>query len=229
MRMGSGARPDRGGWPLGLFGMIALAVAVEASVALREGELRGVVHWDWRLAVRVARGREAIGAKVLCFGDSPVKYAVQPRVLGDQLGGRPYNLAILAGLAPSSFFLLQHALGAGARPSVAVVDFAPTTLEASPSLEAGNWSELLSPGEAIDLARSARDFELFGAIMARLHCRGALALSDDLAPIIDRLVSGGDASLWVAMPKARAQPSGLADEGSDPRCVARNPPASARR
>ena len=147
--------------PLGLLGMLALAAAIERYEVRAEPGFLSVHGASWRVA-----GREGIRAArrcaVLCFGDSLVKLGVLPRVLEARSGRPAYNLAVLNGPAPASFFLLRRALAAGARPEAIVVDFAEGILADGPSSPTRPypWADLLDLGEALELAWTARDPDL---------------------------------------------------------------------
>jgi len=164
---GTQRRPPRSRLPWGLLGMIALVIAAEGAVTRHADAVTRPEGWDWWLSGRAARG-EAAGSKVLCFGDSLVKYGLQPRVLEARLGRPVRSLALSSGSAPSSYFLLKRALDGGARPEAVIVDFAREILDDGP-LAADRpfpWGELLSPREALELAGSVRNAEALGSILA---------------------------------------------------------------
>src|SRR5690348_14836409 len=114
--------PRRPTVPLGLLGMLALIAAIEASVSRLDDALTTVWAAGWRASGRSAT-REARDCDLLCLGDSLVKFGVVPSVLDARLGTRSYNLAAHAAQAPLSYFLLQRALRAGARPRTILIDF----------------------------------------------------------------------------------------------------------
>ena len=147
--------------------MIALVVAAEGAINLHADAVTRPEGWDWWLAGRAARD-EAAACKVLCFGDSLVKYGLQPRVLEARLGRPVRSLALSSGSAPASYFLLRRALEGGARPDAVVVDFSREILDDGPlSTERPfPWGELLSPREALELAGSARNAEFLASILA---------------------------------------------------------------
>ena len=160
-------RRPRAAAPWGLIGALALMIAAECCLSGHADAITRPESWDWWLSGRAARG-EAAGYKVLCFGDSLVKYGVQPRVLGERLGLPVRNFALCSGPAPASYFLLRRALEGGARPDVVIVDFTRGILDEGPlsTSRPYPWGELLSTGEALELARSARCAGLFGSIQA---------------------------------------------------------------
>ncbi len=159
------ARPRRTA-PIGLLGAIAIAVAIESSVAGRALDLLSDTAWDWRTAGEAARSRKIRDAEILCAGDSLVKLSVAPTVLRDRLGRPARSLAIANGRAPSTYFLLKRALDSGARPRVLVIDFMPHLLALDHREPARYWPELLSVAEAADLCRTAGDAPFFGRILA---------------------------------------------------------------
>ncbi len=152
-------------WPLGLIGMVVLVVAVEAYIGRHAFRFTNTATLSWNLSDTAARG-EASKAEVLCFGDSLVKHGMIPEVLEAKLGKRVYNVSICAASAPASYFLLKHALDAGARPQSIIVDFMPDLLSGSPRHSSRNWPEILNYRELIELARAGRDFGFF-VTMAR--------------------------------------------------------------
>ena len=136
--------------------MLVMIALGDSLIGRVEPALIGIEPWDWRrtgqAATRAAVVREA---SVLCFGDSLVKLGVQPRLLADGLGGgcQAYNLALCAGRAPASYFLLRRVLEAGAKPSAIVVDFNDSFLAEPPETTLRLYSELLRPGETLELSR----------------------------------------------------------------------------
>ncbi len=171
--------------PVGMLGTIALMVLVELGLG-RTHRFDSDLSESWRLKASAAR-REAVNSDVLCFGDSLVEFALLPQVLEERLGGKAYNLALHAGAPSTSYFLLKHALDAGARPKAIVVDFMPHQIVLNPGHEMirrRSWPELATLGDAVDLWRTLRDGDLFGSIVlgkvfasvrARPEIRGAVA------------------------------------------------------
>ena len=172
--------------PRGLAGMLVLIALGEVMIGKVEPGLIGIEPWDWRRTGQAAsRAAEVRNADVLCFGDSLVKLGVQPRILADGVGGgcQAYNLALCAGRAPASFFLLRRVLEAGAKPSAIVVDFNDTFLAEPPALTLRLYSELLRPSETLELARTIgqSDFaaevltsQALGVVQNRFEIRQAI-------------------------------------------------------
>ena len=150
--------------PRGLIGALVLIGLVELAVG-RFADLpsrpEAVV---WREADRAARS-EAVGADVLILGDSLVKFGLLPGVLAERTGLRAVNLAVSGGMAASSDLLLEHALDAGARPRVVVLECLPRLLQLGPDHDLPYWAEIAGPGESLALAAEARDPELLGGLL----------------------------------------------------------------
>jgi len=164
--MGYGCR-WRAAMPRGLLGMLALIAAVEGFVAYRSdwvdpGSL------EWRFGDRAA-WKKAPGAAVLCLGGSQMRFGLVPQELEDRLGRPVRNLALTAAPPTVAYVLLRHAIRAGARPEVLLVDFSPFLLVRGPRHVAARLPEVVGLGDCLDLGRSARDPELFAAVaLARL-------------------------------------------------------------
>ncbi len=143
--------------PLGLFGMLALIAGVESYVMRHDYDLTTLIASNWEIEGR-APARYAADSKVLCFGDSMVKFGIQPRVLGASLGKPTYNFALYCGSPQASYYMMRRALDAGSRPEAIVVDFQPEFLMGdSMKLLSRAFPELLSVPEAADLCWQARD------------------------------------------------------------------------
>lgn len=150
--------------PRGLIGAVVLVGLVELAVgqfADLPSRPEAVV---WREADRAARS-EAVGADVLILGDSLVKFGLLPGVLAERTGLRAVNLAVSGGMAASSDLLLEHALDAGARPRIVVLECLPRLLQLGPDHDLPYWPEVAGPGEALALAVEARDPELLGGLL----------------------------------------------------------------
>ena len=146
--------------PRGFLGMLVLVALGEWLIARVEPAINGFEPWDWRQTGRAATASADVQrAAVLCLGDSLVKLGIQPKVLASGLGGdrSAYNLALCAGRAPASYFLLRRALAAGARPEALVVDFNDSFLAEPPATTLRLYAELLGPGEARELARAGAE------------------------------------------------------------------------
>jgi hypothetical protein len=72
-------------------------------------------------------------------------------------GQRTFNLAVSAAQAPTTYYLLRHALEQGARPSAIIIEYSPDLLMGSPRESIRNYPVLLEPAELVSLARVARD------------------------------------------------------------------------
>ena len=160
--------------PWGLLGMLASVLFAECWFARNDIHFLGPETASWRLGPRSARER-APAAEVLCFGDSLVKLGVVPKVMERTLNRRVYNLALIAGQPPATFFLLRTALEAGAKPSALIVDYEPHLLSLPPQEKAPLWSELAG---ARDCLRTVLD-DARGVL---LRCRDAGSLPP-LGPI----------------------------------------------
>src|SRR4051794_23517903 len=93
--------------PWGLLGMLALVGAVERTVIRGNLALRNGRAESWGRTARDVK--PARGCDVLLFGDSLVKSGLIPRALGRGTGRSTFNLAVVGGSAPSSYFLLRRA------------------------------------------------------------------------------------------------------------------------
>jgi len=154
----------RCGVPWGLFGMIGLLVAAEQYVARHELDFTSHIPLDWRMSGRAASGQVA-HCKLLCFGDSEVKHAVQSQVIAHRLGRAAYCLAVIGGQPPSSYVLLRRALESGARPAAIVMNAFPSLLACDLRINERQWPELLTMCECAELAWTARDPRLFVTTM----------------------------------------------------------------
>ncbi len=181
--------------PWGLVGMLVLVGLGEAIVGHVEPSIVGVEPWDWRRTGQAASlSPEVRAASVLCFGDSLVKLGVQPRVLEAGLGEnrRAYNLALCAGRAPSSYFLLRRVLEAGARPEALVVDFNDSFLSEPPETTIRLYSELLRFEEARELARTMARPDFASTVLTFQGLRVAKNRFEIRRAIIDALLGRPD-------------------------------------
>ncbi len=147
----------------GFAGMIALVVAVEVFVGLRR-DLADPVGLEWRGGDKAIRGR-AKQADVLCLGDSMMKYGISASVLEARLGRRVANFAMTAAPASASYFALSHAIEAGARPRLILVDYAPFLLLPGYQLNQRYLADAFDLKDSLDLAWSSADFEVGGAML----------------------------------------------------------------
>lgn len=187
--------------PAGLFGMLALVVAVEATLARHVLEFRSPATTSWTLSSRAAR-RQARGASILCLGDSLIKHGVLPAVVRERTGLPAYNLAVCAAQAPADDFLLRRALRAGARPTAVVINFSPDLMAGGPRYLLRNWPELLGLRECLELAIRDHSPDLFTelalaltlpSVRGRFEARQAIAgafRGDRRSPRADNLRHG---------------------------------------
>ena len=155
--------------PLGFLGTLVLIAVVEAAIMQHDDDFTTLVAANWAQAAATP-ARHGAAAEVLCFGDSMVKFGVQPRVLGAALGRRVYNFALYCGPPETSFYQLQRAFAAGARPAAVLVDFQPEILACDNlTVTSRTLPEILGLGELFDLCRFARNPARFGEfVVARL-------------------------------------------------------------
>jgi hypothetical protein len=162
----------RDGLPWGLVGMLALVVSIERYVARHPDDFTRTDPANWRFSARAARGAEA-KADILCLGDSLVKFGVQARVVAHATGRRAVNLAVFGGHMPATYFVLEHALRAGARPEAILVDCQDGPIprvhrrDRPDGLQVNmrSWPELLTASDCFDLSCTARDAGFFAEVM----------------------------------------------------------------
>ncbi len=151
-------RPCSRSLPLGVLGMVALIFAVEATIMRHDFDLTTLVASNWQLEGKAPTRQHAAKAEILCFGDSMVKFGVQPRVLGGSLGKSVYNFALYCGPPMTSFYQLERVLDAGAKPAAVLVDFQPEILMCDAlQVTSRTMPEILGFGELVDLCWTARD------------------------------------------------------------------------
>jgi hypothetical protein len=155
-------------FPLGLCSMVALIMASERFLAPRvhTTDPVGRVEMSWKESATAAGGPEA-RADILCLGDSLIKLGILPRVLEVGLGKSVYNLGVLGGQAPSSYFLLRRVLEQGIRPRALLIDFSEDLLTLAPALNPTCWADSVGCRQGLELAWHSRDPAL--AISAGLH------------------------------------------------------------
>jgi hypothetical protein len=158
--------------PLGLIGAAGLILVLEWLVVHHgiAASPHSRLTSSWRSARRAAAGPEG-QAEILCFGDSLIKLGILPRALEARLGATAYNLAVLGGQAPSSYFLLRQALEEGHRPRAVIVNFSPLLLATDPRFNCDGWIALASPRDRMALAWRSRD----PVLAAMLIVHGVLA------------------------------------------------------
>lgn len=161
-----GRAPRR--WPAGFVGALSIAVAVEVGLSQSSRGVEALSAADWGRA-RAAASREATAADVLCVGDSLVKCGIIPDAIEARLDCPAYNLAVLGGPPPATYFLLKRALGSGARPRAIVVDAKASQLSGKDyRVAVDDWATLLDPVDALRFARDDRDPGLFGLYLVHL-------------------------------------------------------------
>ena len=144
-------------WPTGLLGMLVLVVGVESSLMGHDYDFTTLIASNWRIEGR-APARVAARNEILCFGDSMVKFGVQPRVLGARVGKSSYNFALYCGSAASSYYMLERSFASGAKPAAVVVDFQPELLMGdSMRILSRVYPELLTFRELTELCWEAHD------------------------------------------------------------------------
>lgn len=164
--------------PRGLLGMLLIVAVVERWVSARYLDYTDPASLGWRTSVEAA-GVEAVGADVLCLGDSLAKHGLLPAVISAQTGRSSYNLAAPAAPAAMTYLTLTRALDAGARPRAIVVDFAPDLLAGGPTYQERSWPEVLTAREAASLAIDARGSRLLAKVVLGrwlATCRGRFEL-----------------------------------------------------
>jgi hypothetical protein len=94
-----------------------------------------------------------------------VKLGVVSSILHQKTGLSAYNLANIAGHAPTTFFLLRKVLRQAVKPEAILVDFEPSLLHADPCEETHSISEVAELRDCIELAWTTRDTDLFGRLV----------------------------------------------------------------
>src|SRR5436305_6492372 len=108
--------------PGGLLAAVGLIAALDSALARHPDDFTDVVPANWVYSARAARC-EAVGADVLCLGDSLIKQGLAAPVAGAVLRRPVFNLAVCHGSLPASYFLFRRSLEAGARPRAVVLDY----------------------------------------------------------------------------------------------------------
>jgi hypothetical protein len=225
--------------PIGLAGAAVLVVVLELVVFRPGDDPASFITANWRESGRAAASdRMAVGGEVLCLGDSQVKCGLLPRVLQGRLGLTAYNLAVIGGQAPSSYYLLARALKAGARPRAVVVDFTPSLLASDLRINTGMWPELLGLGECVDLIVTTRDLNIAGPLLVRAVLP-SLRRRDEVRAGVQGLAEGREKAraylrnwrlnagahvLPVRLEPHDLPPRPVPGEGARWRCKSENPP-----
>jgi hypothetical protein len=147
--------------PFGLIGMLGVVAAGERFCGQHELDCASLIPAGWRDTARAVHGRLPDHA-VLCFGDSQVKKGVLPTVIARELGEPAFNLALIGGQPPSSYYVLRKVLNAGYHPAALVFDAYPGLFASDPLINERQWPELLSLGETIELGWQSFDGDLLG-------------------------------------------------------------------
>ncbi|WP_435018975.1 DUF1574 family protein [Tundrisphaera sp. TA3] len=146
--------------------MLALILAIEATLSGHDMGFTYVWHWDWRIYGKAVASK-AKRCDLLLLGDSLVKFGVIPRVVRDRSGMDGFNAALHVGQTSTSYFMLRRALEGGAKPKAILLDLTPHLLAQAPDENNNLWGELLRPGEAFDLAWAmGRDSDFFARTLA---------------------------------------------------------------
>jgi hypothetical protein len=186
----------RGFVPGGLIGMLGLVVAVELFLSRDPRAFTSVDVEQYRFADRASR--KSSGCEVLCFGDSLMKMGLAPRVIESRTGRRSFNLAIVGGQPPTTYYILRHALDADAHPEAILVDFEPRVLQVDPRIFSRGLQEIVSLRECLDLAWTARDPGFFASMALGWSLRSVRARFE----IRDEITS----ALWAWPSPATAVP-----------------------
>ncbi len=187
--------------PLGLIGCLALVAAAEVSVARLDDRWTSVEIHSWRDAGASAATR-AVGADLLCLGDSFIKMGLAAPELERRTGRSSYNLAACAAPAPVAELLLRRALDAGARPSTILVGFDPNLLSQGSGHFERLWPELATWPELARIALWADDGD-FLARVALAKAVPAVKVRAELRAAIVARLAGSALPPFTAAPAAR--------------------------
>jgi hypothetical protein len=147
-----------------VLGMLALIFLIERSIARNTLDFRDLTSWVTAQAAEQTRV-SAVSSELLILGDSLVKFGVQPKVVESRTGRPSYNLAIGAGSAVTTHYILERALEAGARPQALVVDYFQKHLNQDPRTAIREDPELLETPQCLDFAWTSRDPIFLASIM----------------------------------------------------------------
>lgn len=147
--------------------MLALIAVLELGVIRHQDWILHTTHWSWMRVGKAVDLREVRESRILCFGDSMIKNGILPRTIEAKSGKPAYNLSLLGGHSPASYFLLDRALRAGAKPETVIVDFERARLARAPNDPEDNypWASLLTVAESLDLAWISHDAALGGRLV----------------------------------------------------------------
>jgi hypothetical protein len=146
---------------MGLLGMLALIVGVESLLMEHDYDFTTLIASNWRIEGQ-APSRVAAKNEILCFGDSMVKFGLQPKILGATIGKPSYNFGLYCGSPASSYYMLKRSFDSGSKPAAVVVDFQPELIMTD-SLKILNrvYPELLTFYETAELCWKARNPDRF--------------------------------------------------------------------
>ncbi len=188
-------------WPAGFAGLLGIVLLVECAIALVGRDLGLLMTADWRRTPRDASGRTAAGAEILCFGDSLIKTGIVPAAIEARLDQTAYNLAALGVPSPGSYFLLNRALAAGARPRAIIYDANESLLWlTSPRECVTAWADLIGPADALELARDDGDPGFFGLYLVH-HLIPSVRLRHDLRRAIGDILAGRAPTMEIPYPR----------------------------
>lgn len=163
------SRPKRGRFPLGFAGALVLVTSVEWGVVRPRADLSGFIASSWGESARaVEPGGEALGAEVLCLGDSQIKGGLIPSVLEARLGRSAYNLGAIGGQPALAYFLLKRAVENGARPKALVLGFYPGLLASDLTINLRALPEALNARACLDLVRVGWSRKLTAPLLLRV-------------------------------------------------------------
>ena len=151
-------------WPLGLFGMLAIVVAVEFWLADNRKWFTFNHEVAWLNADLHVRA--AAGCEVVAFGDSLVKHGVIPPVMEERLGSgrKAYNLAI-SGTSPlCHYILLKRLLAIPGVPPPKALLIDGELLDSKPLEPSQPWADLVTFRELAGLIRTHGEIPFFSAV-----------------------------------------------------------------
>lgn len=156
----------RGRFPAGLLGAVAIAAIVELWLSKHEWDFCTPEAAVSRLAAIASRA-EAARSGVLCLGDSQIKLGIAPGVVADRTGLTSYNLALYGAQPILPYYLLKHALDAGARPAAIILDGKPSVLMTDPrNDQQRHLAEVATFGDCVDIAARLKDLDFSGSVLA---------------------------------------------------------------
>jgi hypothetical protein len=185
---GASIRDRRGGWPLGLIGMLALVVVAERYVAGRgNGDFGTLYTLEWGFQGRSIKP-EAPKAQLLCFGTSLTRLGVSPIILADRLGFPAYNFAMSGAQPYAIYTAFRHALEAGAKPRAVVVDFKWSSIALPPTFNERVLPEVATLAECAELAYAVQSADFLARLMLvkllpSYRCRAVIR--DNISAAVD--------------------------------------------